>query len=1227
MGHGTSSSIGTRAKAAIGAIASCLFLLALSAPVQAASFEQVGCFAGGPAFGLTESCQPVEEEKFTEEVQLGSVSGMAVNYTGAGVVPKGTVYAMVQNFSSGNSPQVAMFVPKPGGLKFAKVWRVASEAGKAYFSCGPLLGTELLNGEEVAKFPCPPGVGGVVRGIDVDVDQATGKVYVRNGNDVPGREAVVVYTPDGSEEITRFGEQAPLADKIAESPEKVHRSGLQGGIAVGKSGEVYFYDEDNTSQHRLMVFRPNGLGEYEYAGTGEDVGVANSHRPTMPVADAAGNLYVASNSTFVEEYDPTHPGNPPVCTFKYEKGRITSITVDPLSGEPYFYSGRIVAGFTNKTVHRLGPCNPATHKFEGPKGEEEMGQFEVTPERDELTGLAFDPVDMLEATRPAGILYGGAPSQTPPVGFGNGAPDQSSLGYVFAPQKAQPVPPAIEAESVSRVTATSAGLHATIDPKGIETSYAFQYVTEAAYEANEPSERFAGATEAPPGGAPLQGGTSKGGKSATATVTGLVSDTAYRYRAVAKSKCDPLEPEKTCVVTGATRRFHTYPATAPGLPDDRVWELVSPAQKNGGQVLPADPRLASCGSEVECKPGTFSARFPMQSAPSGDEVAYEGTAFGSGGASLENSYIARRTSTGWESANPTPALLRSKGGGGYRAFAEDLSEGVLAQEKFQSALSPQAPPGYEDLYVQPTGEPLAIKPLLTAGLFAERPLARSVDEFGLGYAGSSSDLARVFFAANDALTAKTATAPAASDGGVLKPNLYEWHEGQLALVNVAPGNATSKLGAAFGAGSAHAISTDGSRTFFSDETGAVFVREDAKTTLAIPGSGAAAKFLAAATDGSKVLLSNGRLYNLETKTTTDLTAGKGGFQGLVGQSDDLTHAYFVDTAVLTGAEENCREGSGAEVCEAAQAGNPNLYDWNAGTTHFVARLDARDNGGGSHDIARSWDPVPSNRTAEASPQGHYLAFLSQAPLTGFDSTGPCETDHAGGFVQAPCPEVFLYDSVTEKLACPSCNPSGAPTFGWSLLRLIKSIGTNEWAPQARYLTDSGRLYFDSQDSLSPLDTNEGVEDVYQYEPQGVGSCKREGGCVSLISAGTESVDSNFLAADPSGKNVFFTTRDRLTLRDKDELLDLYDAREGGGIPAETETGRGECQGEACQPPVVVPNDPTPASSGFEGAGNVTEQPTVTRKPCAKGKVKRRGKCVPRHRKHRRATRHHRRAHR
>ena len=232
-----------------------------------------------------------------------------------------------------------------------------------------------------------------------------------------------------------------------------------------------------------------------------------------------------------------------------------------------------------------------------------------------------------------------------------------------------------------------------------------------------------------------------------------------------------------------------------------------------------------------------------------------------------------------------------------------------------------------------------------------------------------------------------------------------------------------------------------------------------------------------------------------------------------------------------------------------------------------------------------------------------MAFLSEAQLTGYENVGPCDIGFGGGTVEAPCTEVFVYDSVAAKLRCASCNPSGAPPLGLSTLRLIAGP---PYLLQPRYLTDSGRLYFDSQDSLVPADTNEGAEDVYQWEAEGVGSCEREEGCVNLISGGREGADSNFLAADPSGANVFFTTREQLVGADTDELIDLYDARVEGGFAEEGELP--PCLDEGCLPPPPAALQPPPASSILNDSGNA--------KPlkCKKGQVKRKGKCVKKKKK-------------
>jgi hypothetical protein len=422
------------------AAAAALTLTLLLAPSAHAAYEQVGCFAGHFP-GLTDSCKPVPEAelkaegfKFGEEVQLAGVGGMAVNYTGAGGVPAGTVYAATREF--GSPPRVAMFTPgtpPASELTFSLSWEITTSGGP-YGRCGPALGST-----------CPPQVGGTPARVDVDVDPTTGNVYVSESVALAaGKKYIMVYTPDGSEEITRFGERIE-GGKTADTPEKLHTPPQAGAIAVNGAGEVYVFDVNNFDDfyHRLMKFVPKVPGKYdayEYAGAAEDIGAAFSGegQPAKPVLDAAGNIYVSSLESSIEMYAPTaSPGDPPVCSFTFAKEGIAGITVDPKSGTPFFYSYKKETGFALRTVRQLAPCDPASGKFKDPvSGKEVIDLINVSPERDYLWGLAFDPVRKL-AGRPAGVLYGAAPGPVPNIGTGQ--PGQSSLGYVFAqsavPQK------------------------------------------------------------------------------------------------------------------------------------------------------------------------------------------------------------------------------------------------------------------------------------------------------------------------------------------------------------------------------------------------------------------------------------------------------------------------------------------------------------------------------------------------------------------------------------------------------------------------------------------------------------------------------------------------------------------------------------------------------------------------------------------------------------------------
>jgi hypothetical protein len=745
---------------------------------------------------------------------------------------------------------------------------------------------------------------------------------------------------------------------------------------------------------------------------------------------------------------------------------------------------------------------------------------------------------------------------------------------------------------------------------------------------NDGGNGFAGASETPPGGAVLGSGQEPLG--AGASVSGLQPDTTYYYRAIASSPCNPEDEGTLCRASGAAKHFHTFALEAPELPDHRAYELVSPVQKAGGEVFRLEPWRASC---FECNT-VESDVFPKQSSPDGEAIVYEGQPFStSGGGIKENEYLARRTASGWQTSNLTAERFSTSGVEvGFKAFDANFDKGLLAH--LNPSLSPEAPSEFANLYGFSSTDPEALSPLITA-----EPPNRSSNGLELVYAGATPDLSHALFEANDALTGETPLAPEAVDGGLNKNNLYESVNGELRLVNVLPDGETLP-GASFGSGTLlpspslhpenafdNTISTDGSRIFWSDESGRLYVREDGERTREVADH--TGKFLTATPDGSEVLLSDGHLVGIgDEEPVTDLTEGKGGFLGIAGRSEDLSAIYFVDTAVLSG-EEN-------EHGEVARPGQPNLYLRQDGTTTFIATLDKEvlrgsigDNqlDGGYNSAfghAGDWHAAAGHRSAEASPDGRYLAFMSRAPLSGVNSTGNCAVVTVGSGENAkvtrttgPCEEVFLYDSQTGRLSCPSCNPTGRAPLGNAALPL-NNIGTALFEAQQRFITDSGRLYFDSQDSLSTFDTNEGVEDVYQYEPEGVGTCQRASGCVKLISAGTEPADSNFHAIDESGKNVFFTSRDQLALKDHDDLIDLYDAREDGGIASETETSRGECQGEACQAPVSAPNDPTPGSSTFEGAGNVHEEGKAKKKHAKKHKKKHAKKHA-----HKRAAKHNR----
>ncbi len=763
-------------------------------------------------------------------------------------------------------------------------------------------------------------------------------------------------------------------------------------------------------------------------------------------------------------------------------------------------------------------------------------------------------------------------------------------------------PPVIKGGEVSEITTETAKISGEVNPATLDTSFWVDYVSAAEFDEAE----YNSATSVPV--PPQDIGSANGFVEVSQLLKELVPGTTYRFRLVAENEAG--------TTLGEDHQFTTFlPPT--GLLDARAYEQVSPSQKLG-EVFPPEPgpRTGLGGGCTACIPGWNKQKAPMQVSPDGNAVAYEGSPFSAGLAAGANEYVAKRDPGGWHTSGLSSPQFRDDSLQGFKAFSSDLSRAILYQIK--PSLTPEAPTDFANLYLQDVEEG-GLTALITAQPPNRLPANQGPDSFRVDYAGANAGtpivapLSHVIFQANDALTEEVAgVAPKAPAVGGGETNLYEWSGGQLELVNVLPGSTAAAPNAVIGSGLLmanggenfafdHAISDDGSRIFWSEKpSGQVYVREDGATTIEVPDPG---KFLTASTDGSKVLLNSGRVYDLEDETLTDLTGGVGGFVGMVGTSEDLARIYFVDTKALTAPSEVNGNPAGPEH---AEEGEFNLYLWEEGAvphegeTRFIGKLLEQDNNVGLSSVG-TWRASAGSRLAQTTPDGRFLVFSSRGRLTGYDNTvrggGTCRLSDPS----APgCPQVFEYDADEGSLVCPSCNPSGARPLAGSNLALIRS--STDFLPELDNLPPAGegRLFFESQDVLSPADTNGRIQDVYEWEPNGVGLCRESGGCLALISSGHYPKDSHFVNASATGDDVFFTTREALVPQDKDgDFMDLYDARVGGGFPEEPIV---DCSAETCpnpQPP--PPPDPTAGSAGLIAPPNP--------KYCKKGFVKKHGKCV------------------
>lgn len=264
----------------------------------------------------------------------------------------------------------------------------------------------------------------------------------------------------------------------------------------------------------------------------------------------------------------------------------------------------------------------------------------------------------------------------------------------------------------------------------------------------------------------------------------------------------------------------------------------------------------------------------------------------------------------------------------------------------------------------------------------------------------------------------------------------------------------------------------------------------------------------------------------------------------VVETRDGSEAYFISPEKLV-------PGQGVE-------GGPNLYLNAHSAIRFVATLDSGDpvfdaNVGNAKGIRA--------RHVRLSPDGKKLIFESRAALTNYNNAG--------------FKEIYVYDSISQTLACASCRVNGTPPTGDSALSSVP--GGRPEAPQIGYELPMGtansdehgeRVFFNSADAIVSDDVN-GRNDVYQY----TALTKTP----ALISSGRSERDSGYVGNGIDGRDVFFLTTDTLVSQDLNgSVFKMYDARIDG--VTQPKAGAPSCEGAGCRLDEAAP-PPAPQGSG------------------------------------------------
>jgi hypothetical protein len=1105
--------------------------------------------------------------------------------------------------------------------------------------------------------------GSESKGMAVDNDQLSSSyqdVYVSEH----GNHRVEKFSPSGSfilmfgKEVNENGSNICLASEKCQAGKEGTGDGefnqMEGAIAVGPTGDVFVGDHE-----RVQEFSPegvfvssfaleegypvslavNGVGDmyvasyipyslHEYNATGTLIRALDTGgRPEALTIDGSEDLFVEDFLEQVHHMLEYGPGGEQLASYDTGTFKGTSLAFSENLGVLYVLEREDVRLLSppvpgpelvgNGSPSGVEPTSVTLNETVNPEGNATSYRFEYGPSSAYSASVPV-PEGSLPATFTEGPASATLTKLTPDTTYHYRIVASDSKGHVTTgPDETFTTRPAVSIDSMSttNVAATSATLEAQLNPLGADATYRLEYDTSE----YTPGGSFHGTTA-------IEGSLRAGPSDVPISVhvDGLQLDTLYHFRVVALDTREGI----SYTVYGPDETFTTQGVnTGQTLPDGRQWEMVSSPEKEGTQIL-AIGQYSGEGAVIEAAASGGAVTY-MTAAPTEPNSQ--------GYANYEQVFSARGPS-GWSSRDIS---LPHKGAAGvaigvgeeYRFFTEDLSLAAIQPfgsftQSLSDEASEQTPFVHNDYLNGDATDPCVdscYRPVVSGapGHADVPPGAKFGDDSacsgglnvlcGPDFVGATPDLSHVLFSSTVALT----TTPIPGE------SLYEWSDGSLELVSVLPNGeaAGGNLSVGQSGDSAlHAISNDGSRIIWTDEKHLYMRDTRLGKTVELDtvrgGSGEDAgtlKFQMASADDSQVFFTD----------TQRLTANSGGVGGQGTIRPDLYECEMVDipaglechlsdlTPPTDGEPANVQRviGASEDASWLYYVAGTTLYMRHDGFVKTVAVLSSVDE--------PDWEGELSHRTSRVSPDGQWLTFMSQRELTGYKTQDAVTGE--------PDEEVYLYEAEANggagKLVCASCDPTGARpvgvldpedglTLGDRIWSNVSRVAANipGWTPywlegslyQSRYLSDSGRLFFNSNDGLVPQDVN-GTEDVYEFEPPGIGGCSitsvlfsaRSGGCVGLISAGGSGEESGFLDATATGSEVFFLTSLRLSSADRDSSIDLYDARECSAgspcfaqpptVPPPCDTGD-SCKSAPSPQPAVFG---APASATFAGAGNVT----------------------------------------